>query len=177
MNGNSSVRNNTFTTGFGGGVSVLSGGKFYMNDTSSITGNAAGNGGGVYVADSGSLFEMSGSAKIIDNIAHSGNGGGVRVDDGGTFTMADNALVSGNYADPNGGGVHVDGGDFRISGGTIVGMSGYNGWVENESEGAGWALYVLSGTAQYGSGTSWTNILVTVNFSDTTIHVVDGQLY
>ena len=80
-----------------------------------------GNGGGVYVANTGH-FTVSNGIKISGNKAKSG--GGVYVDKGGEFTMT-GGEISGN----GGGGVYVAGGDgtsgeFKMTGGTISGNDG-----------------------------------------------------
>jgi hypothetical protein len=72
--------------------------------------------------------------------------------------------------------VYVGGGTFRISGGTLVGWD-TDDTVKNEVEGDGWVLYVASGTAQFGSGTSWTDIPTNpTNIRNETIHVENGNL-
>jgi hypothetical protein len=75
---------------------------------------------------SGGALEMRGTSKITGNISSGGRGGGVSVIGGGSFTMSDNATVSGNtasYIPPTpayGGGVYVSGGSFTMSGSAMV---------------------------------------------------------
>jgi hypothetical protein len=110
LNGGSSVIE-------GGGVRVSTGGIFTMNG-GTISGNAASNGGGVYVSGS---FTMN-SGTISGNGSTSSNGGGVYVAGfGSRFTMNGGA-ISGNTAG-NGGGVYVvgSGSSFTMNGGTIGG--------------------------------------------------------
>jgi len=120
MEGKASVTGNIIN-GSGGGVWVGKEGTFIMKDRSSVSGNTVNgnspkNGGGVYVEEN-ATFIMKDSSTVMDNInatQSSGGwvtfvgayGGGVYVR--GTFTMQDNASVSGNAA-PNcpGGGVYV----------------------------------------------------------------------
>jgi len=86
-----------------GRVVVNSGGILIMNNGSTITGNTADLGGGVYV--DGGNFTMNGGT-ISGNTANT-SGGGVYVRNG-TFTM-NGGKISGNTASRgNGGGVYVD---------------------------------------------------------------------
>ena len=117
--------------GQGGGVNVLDGGYLWM-DGGNIVGNGAcgdsinGLGGGVYVlgdAASGtfSTFSMIGG-KIIGNYANSG--GGVYVGNHGVFDMSawktdDGGSIEENSAN-NGGGVYVSGGEFIMTGKTVI---------------------------------------------------------
>ncbi len=128
-----SITGNTVQKGNGGGVFVLCNGAFTMsggiiggtgeNDANQTTYN----GGGVYVDATPGVytsFNMSGTAKIVGNIAN-GFGGGVVVcsDYKGkpsTFTMSDNATVTGNVAKTReGGGVYASGA-FTMSGNAAV---------------------------------------------------------
>ena len=103
----------------GGGVYVS--GTFNMYG-GTITGNAANNGGGVYV-DESTTFVMTGGT-ITGNTA-TGNGGGVYVNDGATFVMTGGS-ITGNTADAegNGGGVYVsDGSEACLAAGTMITMA------------------------------------------------------
>jgi hypothetical protein len=80
-----------------------------------ISGNTAGDGGGVYVA--GGTFTMSGGA-VSSNQSTSNYGGGVYVASG-AFNMSGNAAVTGNQA-TTGGGVYVYDGSFTMSGAAAV---------------------------------------------------------
>ena len=194
MQGNASVYGNTAT--MGGGVRIDSG-TFTMQDSASVHGNTAsgtssyyfGNGGGVFV---GGTFTMQGSASVHGNTASgtssstSGNGGGVCVRIGGTFTMRDSASVHGNTAAAfSGGGVYVasSNSDFRISSGIIYGnneqgLDGDGNPLANTATGSGAALYVNSGTAQYGTFDIYDNWQSAGNLStrDDTIEVLNGVL-
>ena len=123
-----SISGNTAESGNGGGVFVVSGGKFNMSGgTIGGAGNAANtaknNGGGVY---SSGTFTMSGGAITGNNAAK--NGGGVAVN--GTFTMS-GGEITGNTASGygDGGGVYVNyDGTFQMSDDSrITGNTGYRG--------------------------------------------------
>jgi hypothetical protein len=144
------------TAANGGGVYVYEGGEFIMNDSDSkISGNEATNGGGVFV---GGEFTMNGSGQISGNTATT-NGGGVYVSEYSTFTMNGGEIKSNKaqYVDTgNGGGVYVGNiGTFHISDGTIYGMN--DGPDSNSVGELGAALFTDGGTAQHGTGTTWTD--------------------
>ncbi|MDO5847603.1 MAG: InlB B-repeat-containing protein, partial [Methanocorpusculum sp.] len=134
---------------FGGGVYVIdSSSQFNMSGSVSIIGNSAVYGGGVCA---GSTFKMTGGS-ITQNSAGEGEGGGVVVGDWlagvkGTFT-AEGGSIAGNIA-KSGGGVYVEEGTFTMSGGTIEGNSA-NGSSE---KGDGGGVYVYSGTFNMSGGT------------------------
>jgi hypothetical protein len=89
------ISGNTASNGEGGGVYVTNNGVLNMNTGGAITisGNAAKNGGGVYVI--GSVFNMK-AGTISGNTANGGAGGGVCLDadnfnmEGGAFVDQDN---------------------------------------------------------------------------------------
>ena len=143
MSGNAKITDNA-TNRFGGGVNVTGdvNGKvsFTMSGNAQITGNvcfgSACGGAGVYAK--GGEFTMSDKAAISDNHSQSerGSGGGVFVAAKTTFTMNDNATISGNkaYITPTssskqnfGGGVQVYGGTFIMNGGSISDNMAENG--------------------------------------------------
>jgi len=120
-----SIYSNTSTRG--GGVTVNSGGSFFMYG-GAITNNQVGAndinvGGGVFV-DGGTFHMMGGT--IASN--HAGSGGGVYTTDLATFIMTDGRIEN-NYANGHksshestvgyGGGVLVGGGLFNMYGGEI----------------------------------------------------------
>jgi hypothetical protein len=92
--------------------------------------------------------------------------------------MSDSTLISRNEAGIRGGGVYLNtSSTFRISGGTIAGDYGSNPDA-NRADDSGTALWVESGTAEYGS-TTWTTIQLTGPYGkdrNDTIRVVDGNL-
>ena len=95
------------------------GGRFIMNNGSTITGNS---GGGV---SNGGTFTMTGGT-ISGNANTSATTSGGGVNNGGTFTMS-GGTISGNTS-TNGGGVYVwNNGIFTMSGGTISGNTGTSG--------------------------------------------------
>ena len=94
---------------FGGGVDVLHGGSFTMND-GIISRNACTGGAGVNVGEN-TTFTMNGG--LISGNNGTGKGGGVYVAKNATFTM-NGGLISGN----NGGGVYVRN-TFTLNDGTI----------------------------------------------------------
>ena len=122
METGSSIKNNT-ANDQGGGVYIV-GGTLKMETDSSINGNTASSqGGGVFINNG--EFNMTGGT-ISGNTVTSGNGGGVFVKDTvSTFTMSDNATISGNAA-TEGGGVYSTG-ILNMSGGTISGNTATNG--------------------------------------------------
>ncbi|GHU60900.1 hypothetical protein FACS189445_1730 [Spirochaetia bacterium] len=100
LNNYSSVKDNA-----GGGVS-FNGTTFNMKDDSSVKDNGttgSGSGGGVYIT-AGTLT-MEGRSSITGNEA--ANGGGVYVGTNSAFTMNDSSYVRNNTASVNGGGVYL----------------------------------------------------------------------
>jgi hypothetical protein len=134
-------------------VRVASGGLLILEDGVVISGrtNESSNGGGVYVADGGTLIMKGGT--ISGNSASTGNGGGVYVESGGTFTMQ-GGTISGNNSGSNGGGVYVaDGGTFRKNGGTIYDSDAPLPTLKNTANGGnadnGDAVYYAADTGYY----------------------------
>jgi hypothetical protein len=116
--------NGSTSSGSGGGV-YMNGGKFTMEGTAIISGNATsstGMGGGVYMNGS-SEFNISGG-KISGSTAGSYGGGGVYMTGttaaSSTFTMSGGMIID-NEAQ-NGGGVNmIDNSTFTMTGGKISG--------------------------------------------------------
>jgi hypothetical protein len=160
----------------GGGVTAtaalirVAGGALTLQDGAALQNNDnAGKGGGVSV-ESGS-FKMSGGT-ISGNKASGGgnggvgNGGGVYVAafGSGVFTMT-GGTICGKIADADGagGGVSVESGSFKMSGGTISGNSA----TGNSATASGGGVYVYgsgiftkSGGVIYGSGKGGNSNLV-----------------
>ncbi|MDR2631217.1 MAG: carbohydrate-binding domain-containing protein [Spirochaetaceae bacterium] len=117
MFGGTVQSNEAFAGGSGGGVSILSQGTFNLYD-GTIRGNkglGSGSGGGVF---------LSGSP------AYGGRG---------RFNMYSGTIGGGNSADANeaaagGGGVYAIDADFILSGGTIMGNTGYGVYVHASDE-------------------------------------------
>lgn len=110
------------STQWGGGVHVNSSGTaFTMNDGLIVGNTASADGGGVNIGNDQAecTFELKGGT-IKGNTATTGNGGGVCVAWGDSFTMFNEATISGNTAQ-KGGGVYSDNGLFEMTGGTISG--------------------------------------------------------
>jgi hypothetical protein len=88
---------------------------------------------------------MEGKASVTSNVG----AGGVWVDQAGTFTMKDNASVSGNSrsSSDGGGGVTVNNGTFTMEGGTISGNT------SSSSDSGGGGVSVNNGTFTMKGGT------------------------
>jgi hypothetical protein len=121
MSGNAAITGNN-TTSNGGGVYVDNG-TVTLNG-GEISGNKATNssGGGIYVINA--TFTMNGGTIGAANTAR--NGGGVFLaSSGSTFTMTGGTIggagTAANAATLSGGGVFVNGGIFKMSGGEIIG--------------------------------------------------------
>ena len=125
------LRNNSFTSGYGGGVSTSgTGDSFITMYGGEISGNAANSGGGVYLGLGGNLTMNGGT--ISGNTAPA-YGGGVYISDdyfgesgSGTFMM-NGGTISGNYSGNGGGVCNYGGGWFNMSGGTISDNSAVSG--------------------------------------------------
>lgn len=96
---------------FGGGVDILRGGSFVMNN-GRISGNSSSKGGAGVSVGENSTFVMNGG--VIDkNTIEDGFGGGVLVGKNATFTMYNGEIINNSAGDANGygggGGVYVNG--------------------------------------------------------------------
>jgi hypothetical protein len=127
MEGNSSVSNNTRSSGNGGGVYFIgTNAIFTMKDSASVhnnenrSGYSVGYGGGVYFSGTNAIFSMKDKASVHNNSATFSDGGGVYIYSG-TLNLADTATISGNTAYYSGGGLYVAGGIFNMTSGTISG--------------------------------------------------------
>ena len=159
---------------FGGAGVHVSGGTFTMSN-GTITGNISPSGGGVYVSSNGSFIMSDGT--ISGNIASAGGGGGVYIQ--GNFTMS-GGTITGNSASGFGGGILIENSIVSIITGTIHGSNETTEGLRNIAA-MGDALYLNHyGIAQYGNGSTWTPLPLTVNFdsshTDNTIRVVNGVL-
>jgi predicted outer membrane repeat protein len=166
MNAGVTLQNNKRTDSSGGGVCMV-GGTFTMSG-GTISGNEAGNGGGVYVADADSTFNMIGGT-IGGSAANKNtatNGGGVYVASG-TFILSGGA-ISGNYASSSsgnncGGGVYVASGTFILLGGAISGNYAISSSGNNCGGGG---VYVLDGTFILSGGDISSNNAINANSGD-----------
>lgn len=120
MSDTATISENKASNAHGGGICIINNATFEMNN-GTISGNTANlNGGAVYV-NSTATFEMN-NGIISENTAN--RGGGVYVKENATFTM-DRGTISENTAN-DGGGVYVTGdestsGTFTMEGGTFSG--------------------------------------------------------
>ncbi|MDD2994163.1 MAG: InlB B-repeat-containing protein, partial [Pygmaiobacter sp.] len=129
------LNNGSATTANGGGMYVQPGGSVRI-EGGNITGNAAENGGGVYVTGTFLSPSMPGNfaiagGKISGNTA-SASGGGVYVNRYGHMQQYKNCSIENNFAE-NGGGVYVVGtkndkiSSFTMQGGSITENTAKNG--------------------------------------------------
>jgi hypothetical protein len=151
MSDNSKISDNTAYDSGGGVYIANTGGTFNMSG-GTISDNLANTGGGVYVFNN-STFNMSGNASVIGNTVQGANNadpnGGGVGVFNSTFTMSNNSTISGNTADNDGGGIFINSSVFRISGGIVYGNDA--GQLNNTSSNLGAALLIINvGTATYG---------------------------
>lgn len=144
--------------GYAGGVTnlgtfIMNGGEITGNQVApSPSGKAA---AGVY---NGGIFEMSGSAKVAQNVSVlASDVGGVYNAKDATFTLTEDAQIIGNRAMQSGGGVY-NAGTFKMDGGVISGhtVTQFGGGVYN-AEGATFTLSggtIQNNTAYDGTGSS-----------------------
>jgi len=112
-------------TGNGGGVYVGESGKFTM-ENSTISGcNANGYGGGVYVNSRGTFTMENSTISGCSATGDQSKGGGVYVYEGSTFTMSGGTITGCNAV--GAGGVYVVDGEFTMTGGTIRGCTATDG--------------------------------------------------
>ena len=109
---NVSIKNNTTTTGSGGGIYTYGDLSIYGNDTKISNNVASTYGGGIMIKTKATIN----AGEISDNKATQNAGGGIRVDgdlilNGGTIT--------GNYAKTTGGGIDYTVGFLYLNSGTI----------------------------------------------------------
>lgn len=133
----------TGTADVDGGGGVYTAGKFTMNGSAEISGNNATNryGGGVLVSGSKATFTLENNATISGNKANT-YGGGVYVSSQGNVEMK-GGTISGNDAISGGGGISTGGGNFIMSSGEISG----------NTSGRGGGAYLGSGTFMLNGGT------------------------
>ena len=141
--GEGANQNAASDAGYAGGVTnlgtfTMTGGEITGNQVApSPSGKAA---AGVY---NGGIFEMSGSAKVAQNVSVlASDVGGVYNAKDATFTLTEDAQIIGNRAMQSGGGVY-NAGTFKMDGGVISGhtVTQFGGGVYN-AEGA---TFTLSG--------------------------------
>ena len=125
-----------------------------MNNSASVSGNTANQGGGVYV-ESGTFNmndgKISGNKAKNDKASNDTNGGGVFVNKSGTFNMNDGAISDNKATNSDewnttyGGGVYVSGGTFTMNGGASS--------VSKNTAKNGGGVSVSSGTFNMNDGT------------------------
>lgn len=104
MEGGIISRNESISSN-GGGIYIYTNGTFTMKN-GTVGGNKAySSGGAIYV--SGGKFIMSDTATISENKASNAHGGGICIINNATFEM-NNGTISGNTANLNGGAVYVN---------------------------------------------------------------------
>ncbi len=161
------------------GGSAMYGSGVYAEGTmnlygGTISGNQAsgGNGGGVYVT--GTLNQYGG--RIDGNKTPDGKGGGAYVK--GTLNLyggsiSENEACSAGNEDSNkpgrGGGVYVDGGTLKVSGGEIRAniVKGKNGDRSDTCAGLGGGVYLASGKAAISDGT--------VSYNEVDVSLIGGS--
>ncbi|MEG2136221.1 MAG: right-handed parallel beta-helix repeat-containing protein, partial [Clostridia bacterium] len=175
MQGTSAITRNSATSGYGGGVSVVTNtttatfimsngtisgntakkdgggvwvtGTFTMKDGTIEKNTATVNGGGVCVREGAFIME---GGKIANNAATLNGGGvwvGVLYKDNSSINMS-GGEISGNTATNNGGGVYVSRGTFEMSAGKISGNT-----ATATANGSGGGVFVYNGIFNM-SGTS-----------------------
>jgi hypothetical protein len=131
---------------------------------------------------------MRDNAIVANNTAsptyyYNSYGGGVYLK-GGTFTMLDNARISGNTASSQGGGVYVSSGAiFRIEGGIILGNVSDGNFNPNLADtsyndtGAALYLYYSGATALHGTLNNGVfSSKGSLSTTDDAIRVEDGDI-
>jgi hypothetical protein len=130
---NVQVTGNT-TNGNGGGLANVGSGHLNLIDTT-VSGNSAFNGGGIYNID---LLTIVGST--VENNTASNGGGGIFNGDGGLITISVSAVIN-NTAVVDGGGIWNDGllnitGSDLMNNSTDQGLFGGGGGIWNAFTGA-----------------------------------------
>ncbi|MCL2831696.1 MAG: hypothetical protein FWD78_00865 [Treponema sp.] len=103
---------------FSGKSCTMNGGIISQNNASDCGGGVYLTGYYTSLSGDATTFTMKGSAAISGNTGN--NGGGVYVASSGTFIMSDNSAVSGNGAPYSGGGVYVENGIFSMLDNSII---------------------------------------------------------
>jgi CSLREA domain-containing protein len=154
---NSVVADNTAS--FGGGIAVQPGSVSLVVKDSTISGNSAGDGGGI------SLYIQGGGGAQINNSTISGNhgtrGGGINVVDAGDLWLnVVNSTISGNGSTADGGGFYASGGTTSLFNVTIAGNTAN---TDKSGTGIGGGVHIKAGAAL-----NFTNSIIANNFHLTT---------
>ena len=149
----------------GNNTSVVSvpAGVFEMSGTAQVISNKATNNSGGGVNVSGGTFIMKGHSSVTGNSATgnaAGDGGGVYLNNG-SFTMMEDAVISGNVSGDDGGGLHVTAGTFTMGGrAKITGNIAHND-TSNGADGGGIWMHngtiVMKDEAEISGNTAWGN--------------------
>jgi len=140
LKGHTSVFGNT-SGGSGGGIYIKKGssahsGTLTLNDSSSVTGNAAAFGGGI--SSSHADTTLNGSSSVSGNTATFGGGG---IDNGsGIVTLNGSSSVSGNTAGGRGGGI------YNLGTLTLNGTSSVSENAATYGDGDGGGIFTYYGT-------------------------------
>ena len=131
----------------GGGVCAHSGSTVTLTEGTSVRGNTAADGGGLYVIES--VLAASGAA-IDDNEAGYEHGGGVMAVFYSTVTLAEGTFVRGNRAAVDGGGLFVELSELTVSGAAIEGNTADldGGGVQAQTSST---VTLTEGTSVYGN--------------------------
>jgi hypothetical protein len=127
------VLRNNHTSSAGGAIS--NSGTLSMTG-GTISNNTAQSGGGIYSAGATTPIVISGSVRIIGNVARAGNGGGIHGD--GEMTVTGNAEIANNSAAYYGGGICMREGNIVLTGSSAV--------HSNTASGAGGGV-IMQGTS------------------------------
>jgi hypothetical protein len=140
----SNINNNVATKGHGGGVLALLFSTVNLREGTSVIGNKASSGGGLYVEQS--TLVVSGS--VIDDNTAGVDGGGVQAQTSSTVTLGDGASVSRNTAHGNGGGLSL----LLTSSLAIAGRVSVRGNAATGSTSIGGGIAASTSTVRLGSG-------------------------
>lgn len=124
----------------GGGIYVRDPGGHVTIEDSVITGNAAGDGGGVYLAN-GSLTALRSTISDNQALGTYKDGGGIYLADATTATLK-NVTLSGNQADRHGGALFSAGGAVGLNNVTIANNSAD---TDDNGSGDGGGISMMSG--------------------------------
>ena len=128
-------------------IFTISGGEVSLKRVRIIDGSASGDGGGIRVLNNGTTLTLDDAG--VSNSTATGRGGGLYVQDAATV-FATNSTFSGNVADGDGGGIHVNGATLNITNSTIS---------TNDSKQGGGGIY---------AGGSGTTTVVNCTIADNT---------
>lgn len=138
LNGASSVNGNV-SGALGGGIANCSGCAVTLNDSSTVDGNIALRGGGIYTVGSLSLND---SSSVVGNWSLDDGGGIYNIL--GAVTMSGASLVGANEAGNDGGGIYNTGGSFTMTASSSV--TGNRADVDDDGVGTGGGVFGCLGS-------------------------------